>query len=106
VALLVAVSPWSRTDNGRWFALTFPAVAAVLTQLIALFGKSLGRVVLAALIVFNLIVLTAAVLLPLGVDVGNVGEAIVGVMAVAQGIASIYALVEHLKSPSEQRRTE
>jgi hemerythrin-like domain-containing protein len=99
-ASLIAVSPWSKTGNLRWLTLTFIVSTAAFMQLVIFWKKGLSRLALTFLLGINVIALTIAVVLPLGI---NISDAVVGIMAVIQGTSSIYAMLEHLKDRAKSQ---
>lgn len=89
--LLLATSPWSKTDNTKWLTVSFVILATVITQLVAFWNMKLNLIILAILVGINVIALVIAVALPLGIPLN---DSVIWIMAIIQGVGAVYAMLQ------------
>jgi predicted nucleic acid-binding protein len=92
--LLIGLRPWEWPGDLAWLTLTILVVAATLTQAVALNFWTMPRAMAAALILIDVVAITIAGLLPLGVPVPESWGILVGAANILGGFFGALALLK------------
>jgi hypothetical protein len=92
--MLIGLQPWEWPGDLRWLTLTILVAAATLTQVVALNFRTMPRAMAAALILIDVVALTIAGLLPLGVPVPESWGMLVGAANILGGFFGALALLK------------